>query len=101
MTLVRSRDVIPFDLDYFHPGLVPGESQTRYILYREIFADERPTLSADETRRILYAIYRRGYRVRYPLEHPNFQVMLEQLESRMEIGSNPEVLQRAGIEVSS
>lgn len=98
MTLVRTGTVIPFDLEYFHPGLQPGTSDKRFVLYREIFADVRKIIPVDETARILYAIYRRAYRVRYPLERENFKAMIDQLEGRGGIGPNPEVLRLAGIE---
>lgn len=98
MTLVRMGSVIPFDLEYFHPGLQPGTSEKRYVLYREIIADPRKAIPANETARILYAIYRRAYRVRYPLERENFKSMIDQIEGQEEIGPNPEVLRLAGIE---
>ena len=95
ITLVRMGAVVPFDLEYFHPGLQPGVSDQRYVLYREIISDDRKTIPAEETARILYAIYRRAYRVRYPLERENFKSMIDQLEGRDEIGPNPEVLRLA------
>lgn len=97
MTLVRDGAVIPFDIEYFHPGLQPGSSDQRYVLYREIFGDSRKSIPSDEVARILYAIYRRAYRVRYPLERENFKSMIEQLEGRDEIGPNREVLRLAGL----
>ncbi len=98
MTLVRTGGVVPFDLEYFHPGLQPGTSDKRYVLYREIIGDDRKSIPADETKRIIYAIYRRAYRVRYPLERENFKSMIDQIEGRDEIGPNPEVLRLAGVE---
>lgn len=98
MTLVRTGAVVPFDLEYFHPGLQPGNAEKRYVLYREIIGDVRQEIPANETARIIYAIYRRAYRVRYPLERENFKTMLEQIESRERIGPNPEVLRLAGVE---
>ncbi|MDX1584166.1 MAG: hypothetical protein R3338_11270, partial [Thermoanaerobaculia bacterium] len=95
ITLVKTGQVVPFDLEYFHPGLQPGVTDKRYVLYREIVSDGRRSIPADETARILYAIYRRAYRVRYPLERENFKSMIAQLEGRDEIGPNPEVLRLA------
>jgi ribosomal protein S18 acetylase RimI-like enzyme len=88
--LVRSEKAVAFDLDYFHPGMSPESDGVPYILYREPVADSRPILPAATVRRILYAIYRRGYRVRYPLEHPGFQAMLLELEGREEVGRHPD-----------
>jgi GNAT superfamily N-acetyltransferase len=87
--LVRSRGAIPFDLDYYHPGMRPGAAEP-YRLYRQPMADHRRELSAAHTRRILYAIYRRAYRVRYPLQREGFQAMLQQLEGRRTVGVHPD-----------
>ncbi len=84
--LVRARGAIPFDLDYFHPGMRPGTHTSRYVLYRQPFGDPSPELPVGLVRRILYAIYRRAYRVRYPLHHEGFQAMMGALEGRDLIG---------------
>jgi GNAT superfamily N-acetyltransferase len=86
--LVRTRGAIPFDLDYFHPGMSPGAADP-YILYRQPVADHRRELPAALVRRILYAIYRRAYRVRYPLQREAFMAMLQQLEGRETVGVHP------------
>jgi GNAT superfamily N-acetyltransferase len=83
--LVRTRGAIPFDIDYFHPGMAPGAGEP-YVLYRQPLGDARKELSARQTRRILYAIYRRAYRVRYPLQREGFVAMLRQLEGRRSVG---------------
>jgi hypothetical protein len=98
MTLVKTGSVIPFDLEYFHPGSHPDSSDEPYVLYREVVSDSRERIPAVETARILYAIYRRAYRVRYPLERENFRAMIEQVEQRDEIGPDPKVLRLAGVE---
>ncbi|MEX1182451.1 MAG: GNAT family N-acetyltransferase [Gemmatimonadota bacterium] len=86
--LVRTRGAIPFDLEYYHPGmsLIGAES---YILYRQPVADERRELPVSLVRRLLYAIYRRAYRSRYPLQRDTFQHMLQQLEGRTQVGVHP------------
>jgi GNAT superfamily N-acetyltransferase len=86
--LVRTRGAIPFDFDYFHPGMSPGVGD-RYVLYREPKGDTRTDLSVRFTRRLLYAIYRRAYRVRYPLQREGFMAMLRQLEGRSTVGVHP------------
>jgi GNAT superfamily N-acetyltransferase len=83
--LVRNRGAIPFDLTYFHPGVAPPETPI-HALYRQPVQDQRLDLPADLVRQILYAIYRRGYRVRYPLMHDGFRAMLDQLEGRRTVG---------------
>jgi hypothetical protein len=52
--------------------------------------DHREILPVHLVRRLLYAIYRRGYRVRYPLLHTGFQVMMEELDTRNEVGMHPD-----------
>jgi GNAT superfamily N-acetyltransferase len=85
-TLLRERDAVAFDLEYYHPGMSLHGSPDRYVLYREPVADRRRRISADEVRRVLYAVWRRAYRVRYPLERETFRDMLAQLEGRKRVG---------------
>ena len=89
--LVRDRAVVPLDLTYYHPGIEPGEGATRWTLYRQKFADEREALPVDEVRKLLYAIWRRAYRVQWPLRRDAFRDMLDQLEGRDRVGSHPGV----------
>jgi GNAT superfamily N-acetyltransferase len=77
-SLVRNRGAIIFDLTYYHPGMLL-ESAPSYALYREPVGDNRRDLPVDEVRRIIYAVWRRGYRVRYPLHRDTFQAMIEEL----------------------
>lgn len=84
--LVEHRGALPFDLTYYHPGMRPGDDHRPYALYRQPVGDDRAELPAQLVRRILYAVYRRGYRVRYPLEHAGFVAMLDQLEERDLVG---------------
>jgi len=88
--LVRNRGAIPFDLTYFHPGMLPSANAPPYVLYRQPFADARIELPSAFVRRILYTVYRRAYRVRYPLEHAGFRNMLAQLEGREFVGAHPD-----------
>ncbi len=94
--LVRHRGAIPFDLGYFHPGMIPGVPHDRYVLYRQPVGDARVELPASLVRRILFVIYRRAYRVRYPLEREAFRAMLAQLEDREMVGMHREWRQRPG-----
>jgi GNAT superfamily N-acetyltransferase len=80
-SLARNRDVIVFDLNYYHPGM-RLEGAPPYALYREPIGDARRELGADEVRRILYSVWRRGYRVRYPLQRDTFRAMIEELDDR-------------------
>lgn len=94
--LVRERGAVPFNLEYFHPGISPATADARWVLYRQPVADRREEMSATEVRRVLYAVWRRVYRVRYPLEHPGFAAMFAELDGRRRIGADPEVLEAAG-----
>lgn len=87
--LVRTRGAIPFDLTYYHPGMRLDPAAPGYVLYREPIGDARRELPAAEVGRVLYAVWRRGYRVRYPLERETFRAMLAELEGRATIGAHP------------
>lgn len=89
--LVRDRGVLPLNLTYYHPGVSPGESDVRWILYRQPIGDHRRMLPAIEVRQLLYAVWRRAYRIRWPLEYAAFQAMLSELEGQDSVGPHPEV----------
>ena len=88
-TLVQNGRAIPFGLGYFHPWM-SRRSEGRYILYRETVADTRPELSRQEVANLLYAIWRRTYRIPYPLQSDTFCYMMDQLEGRESIGVHSE-----------
>lgn len=90
--LVRDRAVLPLDLTYYHPGEDPDQPDAEWILYRQPIADSRPNLPAVEVRQLLYAIWRRAYRVRWPLERHGFTAMLREMEGREVVGAHPAVL---------
>jgi len=87
--LVRDRDVLPLDLNYYHPGEVPSQTPSPWLLYRQPIADDRAALPAGEVRQLIYAIWRRAYRVRWPLTQEGFFVMLEELAGRDQVGADP------------
>ena len=90
--LVRDRAAIPFDLAYLHPGVRPDEEGEAWVLYRQPVGDARAELPADEVRKLLYAIWRRAYRVRWPLQRPGFLAMLAELEGRPVVGAHPDAV---------
>jgi hypothetical protein len=94
--LVRDRAAIPLDFDYYHPGEDPTSPGARWVLYRQPEADRRSEFPMKEVRQLLYAVYRRAYRVRWPLGHPGFQAMLEQLEGRATVGERELPPEEAG-----
>lgn len=89
--LVRERAAVPFDLTYYHPGVAPGDQRERWVLYRQPVGDFRSELPTAEVKQLLYAIWRRAYRIRWPLESDGFVDMLAQLEGRSVVGPHPDV----------
>ncbi len=90
--LVRERSVIPFDMRYYHPGVDTGGPDEEWVLYRQPVGDLREEIPSQEVGQLLYAIWRRAYRVRWPLQRPGFIAMLDQLEGRESIGFLPDLL---------
>lgn len=87
--LARKESVLVLDIPYFQPRLYPGDKPSPFVLYYESIGRVRRWLSESEVRRILYAIWRRAYRISRPLERPAFRRMLRSLEGRRRIGSAP------------
>jgi ribosomal protein S18 acetylase RimI-like enzyme len=88
--LVREREVLPLDFRYFHPGQDPLHDSEEWVLYRQPIADSRRSLPVGEVRQLLYAIWRRAYRVRWPLERAGFRAMLGALSGRETVGTHPD-----------
>lgn len=88
-TLVSARRAIPFDFPYFHPWM-PLRSEGRYVLYRQPLADPRTELPSDEVVGLVYAIWRRAYRIRFPLQSETFRYMMDRLQAAGTIGADPE-----------
>ena len=88
--LIRDRDAVPFDLSYYHPGVVPGQPDERWVIYRQPIGDARRELPSAEVRQVLYAVWRRAYRVRWPLEREGFRAMLDELDGRETVGVHPD-----------
>lgn len=88
--LIRDRGAVPFDLAYYHPGVMPGQPDERWVIYRQPIGDDRREIPALEVRQVLYAVWRRAYRVRWPLEREGFRAMLDELEGREMVGVHPD-----------
>ena len=86
-TLASREGVIVLDFPYFQPRLYEGDAASPFVLYYESLSRIRQRLPASELRRLLYAIWRRVYRVPRPLERPAFRAMMKALERRRTIGS--------------
>jgi len=85
--LVRYYGAIPLDLPYYQPPVRPTEPEVPLVLYYQPLRRERRRLPVAEVRRLLYAIWRRAYRITAPVEHPRFRKMLKALEGRRWIGA--------------
>jgi len=80
--LVRYYGAIPLDLPYYQPPVRPAEPEVALVLYYQPLRREIRRLPVADVRRLLYAIWRRAYRISAPLEHPRFRKMLASLEGR-------------------
>ena len=87
--LIKDPAVLPLDLTYYHPGENPDDPDSEWVLYRQAVSDFRASLPAIEVRQLLFAIWRRAYRVRWPLERDGFIAMLRELEGRGGVGRRP------------
>lgn len=87
--LIRDRGAMPFDLRYYHPGVMPGQPDERWVIYRQPIGDARVEIPTAEVRQLLYAVWRRAYRVRWPLEREGFRAMLDELDGRETVGVHP------------
>jgi GNAT superfamily N-acetyltransferase len=94
-TLVREGRVVPFDFGYFHPWM-PLRSEGRYVLYREPDGDARRALPSQEVLRLVFGIWRRAYRIRYPTQSETFCYMLRQLEAQRTVGFHVDFADVAG-----
>lgn len=88
--LARRPRVLVLNIPYFQPRLYAEDKPSPFVLYYESIARPRHWLAASELRRILYAIWRRAYRISRPLERPAFKRMLKALEGRRRIGQHPD-----------
>jgi hypothetical protein len=94
-TLVSHGEAIPFDFSYFHPWQ-SRRSEGKYVLYREPVGDGRAELPASEVLGLVYAIWRRAYRIRFPLQSDVFCYMIEQMENVETVGVDPAFVADAG-----
>ncbi len=85
-TLARRPPVLPLDMPYFQPRFYPADGPSPFIFYYESCGRIRRRLPAAEVRRILYAIWRRVYRIVRPLDRAAFRTMIRSLESRKSVG---------------
>ncbi|MEO8030376.1 MAG: GNAT family N-acetyltransferase [Gemmatimonadota bacterium] len=84
--LVHGAGALALDLPYYQPSLHPLDAPSPLVLYYQPIAVERRWLPAAEVRQLLFAIWRRLYRIPRPMHHPEFRLMLKALRGRRRIG---------------
>lgn len=77
--LVRTRGALALDFPYRQPALGEATPDVPLVLYLEPVGARVRSLAAARMRTLLYAVYRRVYRVRFPLRQPAFRMMLRRL----------------------
>lgn len=86
---IRRRGALAIDLRYLQPS-TDGTAVVPLVLYLQPASGRKiRSLPTADLRRVLYAIYRRLYRIRFPLRQPEFRRMLRQLEGRDRVGALP------------
>lgn len=87
---MRRHGALALDLDYLQPS-TDGTGVVPLVLYLQPVGGRRHlrSLKVSTVRQILYAIYRRLYRIRFPLTLPEFRRMFRQLEGRSRVGARP------------
>ncbi len=85
-TLARRPNVLALDFPYYQPSLEPGDEPSPFVLYYEQLRTVKSSLPVSDLRRILYAIWRRSYRISRPLDDPAFRAMLRAIGKRRTIG---------------
>ena len=84
--LVNRRDALALDITYLQPAI--GDARpVPLVLYWESLGAPRRSISVATARKLLYALWRRLYRVQRPLEDRSFRKMLQQLQGRRRIAA--------------
>jgi len=84
--LNRRSGVLLLDLAYYQPKLREDDEPSPFVLYYEAVGRSVEQFKVDELRRILYAMWRRAYRIARPLDRPAFRRMLASLSRRRSVG---------------
>lgn len=78
--MVEQKAAVPFDIPYLQPRLSADRQPVHLVLYRQPVGGRNGPLPPDDVKKLIHALYRRAYRVRYPLRLPGFRKMLSALE---------------------
>lgn len=87
LNLMRRAGALALDLVYYQPSLRADDTPSPLVLYYQPLTRPRKSLPVDEVRRLIYAIWRRLYRIAKPLQRPAFRLMLRSLRGRRRIAS--------------
>lgn len=90
--LIGRAGAIALDFPYYQPSLGGTRKPVPLVLYYQPLRrgrGGRRAVSAALLRRLLYTIWRRGYRIARPMEYAEFRRMLQSLAGRRTIGSQP------------
>ncbi len=85
-SLARRPHVLVLDFPYYQPSLAPGDAPSPFVLYLEQLQHVRTRVPTTELRRILFAVWRRVYRIVRPLDRPAFRAMMRNIDTRRTIG---------------
>ena len=85
--LIRKRGAFALDFDYRQPPLGSQLDDVPLVLYVEPIGRPIKRIPAENVRKLLYTIYRRIYRVRFPLKNRTLSRMMKELEGRRWIGA--------------
>ncbi len=84
--LVRREGAVALDFPYRQPALGRSQEAVPLALYYQSLRGQRRSLPASLVRRLLYALWRRAYRVPRPLADPEFRRMLRTIARRRTVG---------------
>lgn len=84
--LSRNPAVLPLNFEYYQPRLREDDKPSRFVLYYEAVGRPVKQLGVAELRRILFAMWRRAYRIARPLDRPAFRRMLSSLTNKRTVG---------------
>jgi N-acetylglutamate synthase-like GNAT family acetyltransferase len=87
--VVREEGALALDFAYLQPSLGARHPPVELVLYYQPLHARRRSLSTAEVRRLLYTIWRRGYRIGRPLSKLAFRRMLDGLAGRDRVGQRP------------
>jgi hypothetical protein len=87
--LVRSRGVLPLDIEYRQPDIRAGKEKVPLVLYYQALTGFRPALPVEEVKSLLFAIWHHAYKVVNPFDDPIFREMIDSLTGREVVGPRP------------